>query len=43
MNRGQLGVRAPRRVMIEPGMPRNTIGKLLKRELAARLEAMVGT
>ncbi|MDF1586545.1 class I adenylate-forming enzyme family protein [Marinimicrococcus flavescens] len=41
--RARLGMRAPRRVMIEPRMPRNNIGKVLKRELAARLEAMADT
>ncbi|MDF1586544.1 class I adenylate-forming enzyme family protein [Marinimicrococcus flavescens] len=35
--RDRLGLRAPRRVMVLDAMPRNVDGKILKRELAARL------
>lgn len=40
--RSQLGLRAPRRIEIVATLPRNAQGKLLKRELAARMLAERG-
>lgn len=33
--RGRLGLRAPRKVLVVPALPRNAQGKVLRRELAA--------
>ena len=35
--RARLGLRAPRRVIVLPALPRNPQGKVLKREIAARI------
>ena len=35
--RDRLGFRAPRRIHVLPELPRNALGKVLKRELAGRL------
>jgi acyl-coenzyme A synthetase/AMP-(fatty) acid ligase len=33
--RARLGLRAPRKVVVVPALPRNGLGKVLRRELAA--------
>lgn len=38
----QLGWRRPQRIFFTPEMPRNASGKILKRELAKKVAAMLG-
>lgn len=39
--REELGVRAPWRVLVVPELPRNAVGKVLRRELSARMASAV--